>query len=102
MEITQINVYGLKESIVASGLPMRDQYDESVFESQLLGMECDMGDRHFNRACLLADNPTSSGHLTYLSGITVQMNITATVKWWEQWQRYHFQKEDARGYYQIQ
>jgi hypothetical protein len=85
-------VYGLKESIVASGLPMRDQYDESVFESQLLGMDCDMGDRHFDRACLLADNPTISGHLTYLSGITVQMNITATVKWWEQWQRYHFQQ----------
>jgi hypothetical protein len=92
MNITHVNVYGLTESIIASGLPMRNQYDESVFESQTLGIEYDCDNPHYARACKLADNPTSSGHLTYLSGIVVQMNITATVKWWEQWQRYHFQQ----------
>jgi hypothetical protein len=92
MNITHVKVYGLPESIIASGLPMRDQYDESVFESQTLGIEYDWDNQHYARACKLADNPTSSGHLTYLSGIVVQMNITATVKWWEQWQRYHFQQ----------
>lgn len=90
MQVDNIEVYGLKESIIASGLPMRDSYDESVFESQVMAFDWD--DTHFARACRLADNPTSSGHLTYLSGVIVQMNITATVKWWEQWQRYHFQQ----------
>ena len=92
MEITNVNVYGLTESIIASGLPMRDEYDESVFESQTLGMEYSWDSPHFTRACKLAYNPTGSGHLTFLSGVVVQMNITATVKWWEQWQRYHFQQ----------
>lgn len=92
MKIDNIEVYGLKESIIASGLPMRNSYDESVFESQVLGLDFDWNNTHFTRACNLADNPTASGHLNYLSGVIVQMNITATVKWWEQWQRYHFQQ----------
>lgn len=92
MKIDNVAVYGLEESIIASGLPMRDCYDDSVFESQTLGLDFDYNNTHFVRACRLVDNPTSSGHLTYLSGVVVQMNITATVKWWEQWQRYHFQQ----------
>lgn len=92
MEVTNVNVYGLDESIIASGLPMRESYDESVFESQTLGLDHSWDNPHFTRACKLAYNPTASGHLTFLSGVVVQMNITATVKWWEQWQRYHFQQ----------
>lgn len=92
MEIDNIQVYGLDESIVASGLPMLTNYDSSVFESQSLNIHGGDDDSHTNRAVRLVKNPLSSGHLTFLSGIIVQMNITATVKWWEQWQRYHFQQ----------
>ena len=92
MKIDNIEVYGLKESIVASGLPMRNSYDESCFESQVLGLECNYLSVHYKRATALADNPVGSGHDNFMSGIVVQMNITATVKWWEQWQRYHFQQ----------
>lgn len=92
MKIDNIEVYGLKESIVASGLPMRNNHDESVFESQVLGLDYSYLNVHFKRATGLADNPVGSGHDNFMSGIVVQMNITATVKWWEQWQRYHFQQ----------
>lgn len=91
-KITHINVYDLEESIIASGLPMRTAYDEYVFESQTFGLTFNADNAHFKRACDLASNPTGSGHNNFLSGIIVSMNITATVKWWEQFQRYHFKQ----------
>lgn len=90
--VTHIKVYDLAESIIASGLPMLTTYDECVFESQTLGLTFDGDNAHFKRACHLANNPTGSGHNNFLSGIIVSMNITATVKWWEQFQRYHFKQ----------
>lgn len=48
--------------------------------------------KHFNRICRLANTPNGSGHANALSGIVVSMNITATIKWWEQFQRYHFKQ----------
>lgn len=118
MKVDNIRVHDLFESIVASGLPMITLYNSDVFEFQLKGLKrfsvapdscipiilnsyIDVAtgntvkleeNPHFKRICKLASNPQSSGHLTALSGITVSMNITATVKWWEQWQRYHFQQ----------
>ena len=97
MKIDNVRVYGMADSIVASGLPMSVKHDAKWFDDEVLELDI-FGDdelntdKHYSRAFKLADNPTASGHLTFLSGIIVQMNITATVKWWEQWQRYHFQQ----------
>jgi hypothetical protein len=88
----RVNIYDLEESIIASGLPMLTSYDEYVFESQTFGFTSDVDNIHFKRACKLADTPQGSGHSNFLSGIVVSMNITATVKWWEQFQRYHFKQ----------
>ena len=87
MKISEVHTYGLHDSIVASGLPMISEYNEHVWNQAFAKFS-----NHKTRAAKLADNPVGSGHLTFLSGIIVQMNITATVKWWEQWQRYHFQQ----------
>ena len=46
--------------------------------------------KHFKRAVKLANTPIGSGHGNFLTGILVAANITATVKWWQQLQRYHF------------
>lgn len=98
MKIDNLRVYGLNESIVASGLPKRIKHDGDVFADEVLAYdlaEVDENfsrDKHYSRAIKLAHYPTGSGHCNFLSGIVVQMNITATVKWWEQWQRYHFQQ----------
>ena len=98
MEITNCKVYDLEESIVASGLPMIAEYDETecgkaVRELFLCHLTGDIQDNpHFKRAVKLADTPQGSGHSNFLSGIVVSMNVTATVKWWEQFQRYHFKQ----------
>ena len=102
MKVTAVEVGGLAYSIVASGFAKLDRYDASQFRtdvdkldslltrSELLGVAVD--DKHFKRAARLGKMPTGSGHCTYLAGITVTANITATVKWWEQFQRYHFKQ----------
>lgn len=91
-KVTHIKIYDLEESVIASGMPMLTNYDEYVFESQTLGLTFDVDNVHFKRACKLASNLLGSGHNNFLSGILVSMNITATVKWWEQFQRYHFKQ----------
>lgn len=96
MKITNVKVYDLEESIVASGLPMMAEYDETecekaVRELFLCHLTGDIQDNpHFKRACKLAANPAGSGHNNFLSGIVVSMNVTATQVWWMQLERYHF------------
>lgn len=102
MKITATRIYDFEESIVASGLPMKENYDEKNFKDQVFVVcnfedavtERDIKDRadHFKRANLLSGYPAGSGHNNFLSGILVSMNITATVKFWEQFQRYHFKQ----------
>lgn len=90
MEVTNFKVYDLKESIVASGLPMKSSYDAEDFAESV--KEALHGSPHFDRMVKLASAPAGSGHANALSGILVSANITATVKWWEQFQRYHFKQ----------
>ena len=97
MEISNVKVYDLAESIIASGLPMQSEYDKREFSTDRNELELDMKCRemlednsHFKRACRLADNPAGSGHNNFLSGIVVSLNVTATNVWWMQLERYHF------------
>lgn len=90
MEVTNFKVYDLNESIVASGLPMKSSYDAEDFAES--AKEALHGSPHFDRMVKLASAPAGSGHANALSGILVSANITATVKWWEQFQRYHFKQ----------
>jgi hypothetical protein len=106
LKIDNVKIYDLCESIVASGLPMQASYTESQFYEDVIGLDMAFdlnthnitvpdlvkNNKHYKRACKLANNPSSSGHPNFLTGIQVSMNITAPVKWWEQWQRYHFQQ----------
>lgn len=88
MKIDNYSVYDLCECIAASGLPMRASYDANTFSVEA-ATELVKG---MHRASRLADTPIGSGHNNFLSGIVVSANITATVKWWEQFQRYHFKQ----------
>ena len=90
MQITATRVYDLQESLVASGLPMCEQYNQREFETA--AEFTTPIDRDYQRAERLAGMPDGSGHKTFLSGILVSANITATIKWWTQFQRYHYQQ----------
>jgi hypothetical protein len=92
MEIDNYKVYDLEDSLVASGLPMQPKYAGLNFACETVALLPVPTNRHFSRACKLADSPIGSGHSNFLSGILVSANITATIKWWEQFQRYHFKQ----------
>ena len=99
MNITSYKVYDLPEAIVASGFPKLDEYDENKFMEEVFATQTDINaggsNKHIERAKRLAKAPDGSGHLTFMSGILVAMNITATMKWWVQFGRYHFQQIDS-------
>lgn len=93
MKISNVQIYDMVESIVASGLPMMAEYDEKWIANEVINLhDClDVTDNpHFKRACKLAANPPGSGHNNFLSGIIVSMDVTATNVWWMQLERYHF------------
>lgn len=96
MKVDCIEVSNFGGSIVASGLPMVASYYDKKFERDSLEIDSLLGDDaiynnpHVKRAISLANTPASSGHCNFLSGISVFCNVTGTVKWWTQFQRYHF------------
>lgn len=100
MQIDNYNVYDMEESIIASGFPKKHHYDAEDFSIEtselLFGWQdeelTEDNSRHYKRICKLSNTPIGSGHANALSGIIVSANITATVKWWEQFQRYHFKQ----------
>lgn len=102
MQITNTRVYGLEESIVASGYPMSvDIFKDVVeciyaFDVQVSSVIASrqrntaMNNKHFKRACKLAKSKNGSGHDCFLKGIIVQMDVKAPQYFWQQLQRYHF------------
>lgn len=92
MKIDNVKVYDLEESIVASGLPMMAKFDAGKFFFDTIIHPPPMENKDLKRACKLAANPPGSGHNNFLSGILVSANVTGTIKWWEQFQRYHFKQ----------
>ena len=94
--ITNVKVYDLEESLVASGYAMINQYDESTVKTQaeVLRLEQLEGDldenRHYKRALKLTKAPLNSGHVSWAKGVVVNMDITFTNKAFIELQRYHF------------
>lgn len=105
MEIKNVRVYGLGESIVASGYPMVTEtpnegtftFDElaiilslNEYKDELTEDAKEKIEKHFRRAEKLANTPLGSGHYTFLKGIIVQYDLTAPEYFWRQFDRYHF------------
>ena len=89
IKIDNVRVYGLDESILASGYPMMthtvdmdsvvdDEFDTLVEESDVKRA------RHLGKAI------PGSGHDCYLKGITVQFDLQVSEYIWRQLDRYHF------------
>ena len=94
--ISNVKVYDLEETLVASGYAMVSDYNESWVKTQaeVIRMEQFEGDleddRHYKRALKLTKAPLNSGHCSFAKGIVVNMDITFTNKAWIEMQRYHF------------
>lgn len=79
MNIEKVKVYGLNESIIASGYPMKVVINDEARR-----------DRSFVRASKLGGTPTGSGHDCFLKGINVQADLTCSQSMHMQILRYHF------------
>ena len=86
MKITNIKVYDLYESAVASRFP-HDKGDlDDNFTREVAALKTI---KDIKATKLAATNP-GSGHDCWLKGVTVSMNITAPQYWWMQAMRYNF------------
>lgn len=81
MKISNVRIYGLDESIEASGYPMQTWVSDKMQSPT---------ERDTKRAKRLGNAPAGSGHDCFLKGIVVQMDVTASIKWWQQAQRYNW------------
>lgn len=86
MQIKNVKVYGLEESIIRSGYPMQVVEPEDLDMPNLLSV-CD-GDT--SRARRLAKTPVGSGHNNFLKGIIVQFDLKYPEYFSPQLQRYHW------------
>lgn len=99
MLVSNVNVYGLFESMVASGYPMKeDMYSPKEFKAEVnelkkqqqLDMTELFANKHFKRGYKLANAKSGSGHDCWLKGVIVQMDVKAPQYFWQQLQRYHY------------
>lgn len=78
--IEKIYVYGLDDSIVASGYPMKTEIDYDHV----------MDEKDVKRAIKLGSSKAGSGHDNFLNGIVVQFDLEITKQMWSEAQRYHW------------
>lgn len=84
--ISNVCVYGLNESVHASGLPMQTEYKPY---NTSMG-NADLQSKNWKRAEKLGHADLGSGHDQFLSTIIVQFDLTIPVKMWTELQRYNF------------
>lgn len=102
LKISNVKVYGLEESIIASGYPMLSKpHTEIEFLDKLWDVNSVLFDenrkedltwaeKRIKTAKHLGHAGLGEGHSNYLSGITVQFDVRYPVYWSPQFQRYHF------------
>ena len=83
VRISNARVYGMSESIIASGYPMSTEYCEDM-------SEYDLKDSDIMRGSKLGNAAPGSGHDCYLKGIQLQFDLQAPEYIWRQLDRYHF------------
>ena len=89
MIVNNVKIFGLEESVIASGYPMVTKIGNWM--DDCCGQPDEIvGEKDWKRAKNLANTPIGSGHSTFLQGALVQFDVTFTVKAWTEAERYHF------------
>lgn len=95
MNVSNVEVYGLAESIFRSGYPMRDQpptsedFHKECSEIKFRIRHEVVENEHMQRAFKLAKAP-GGGHDQFLTGIHVNFDLTFSNKAWVEAERYTF------------
>jgi len=96
MNISNTRVYGIEESILASGYPMLkepltaqefSQGCKDIYEAAIVK---DYTQKDIKRAFKLGNTKGGEGHDQFLTSIVVQFDLDAPLKIWTELQRYHF------------
>ena len=83
--VSNVRVYDLDESLIASGYPMRtDTWDLDFCSAGELDM------RRGHRLSQLATDTVNPAHEQFLSGITVSFDLTFSCKAWIEAERYRY------------
>lgn len=94
-KVTNVQVYGLDESIYRSGYPMmstaptEEEFRNEVDNITNYRIDGIYSQPHIKRAISLA-NSKGGGHDQFLTGITVQFDLTFSNKAWVEFERYVF------------
>lgn len=91
MQIKNVKIYGLNESIIRSGYPMQIEEPEDLnnnFYNSTMSIDSDSKD--LKRAKKLAKVPLRTGHDNYLKGIIVQFDLQYPEYFSPQLQRYNW------------
>lgn len=83
VRIDNVRIWGLEESIIASGYPMSINHCENMYNYEFF-------ERDFKRVRHLGKAKPGSGHDCFLKGIQVQFDLQAPEYIWRQLDRYHF------------
>lgn len=87
--IYNVLTIGIEESIVASGLSHKPEFNSAEFFLEVESLKVRKEEHPaYKRALKLAKAPIGLGHDCFLKGIIVQFNITASMVWWMQAERY--------------
>ena len=82
IKVDNVRIYGLNESIIASGYPMQvDTFDMNKVV---------IGDKDLKRVKHLGNATPGSGHDCFAKGVTVQFDLQMPEYIWRQLDRYHF------------
>ena len=82
VKVDNARVYGLEESIVASGYPMQVNTEDME--------NVDLTEKDYKRIKHLGNAVAGSGHDCFLKGIVVQFDLQVPEYIWRQLDRYHF------------
>ena len=82
IKVDNARVYGLEESIVASGYPMQVNTEDME--------NVDLTEKDYKRIKHLGNAVPGSGHDCFLKGIIVQFDLQVPEYIWRQLDRYHF------------
>lgn len=80
-KVENARVYGLNESVIASGNPMRSEMEDKAAQPT---------EKQMTRGSKLGSTGSGEGHDQFLTGIIVQFDIYAPLFMWKEIQRYHF------------
>jgi len=90
LKITNVKVYGLEESIIASGYPKRLDFPV-IMEEEIDKLNNDFEQtKDYKRMVKLGNTPIGSGHSNAIKGIIVQFDLKYPNYFTPQLQRYKF------------